>query len=572
MIKIGSDQTGHSGVLTCVTDLPGPVTLTASDPGVTLTPSSFTVGGSVAGLAQIVGNGGAGLQAITDASAWGCAKRRNFAAGMDFRFVTGYLTSISIYQAAIIVNQQKGYHVYGANWAIDAKFADRKLAFSRGLGGGAYQGIFAKAFPYDTWQRVVFVFNDASAILYLADGSSETISHTAIGTDTLLNTLATTWCAASAHYTSFDLRNFQLYFAIPSAPEIAAYLAGGDLGATQQLKLKMQEESGLIAYDHSPNMYDFGIKPYEVGYYFIPPKMSGLQRTITGLTGNEQSITYDTGSVAPGTAVTITATRVKAGFPTGRTPDISVESDTCTVTAAVAPGLSVVGVALDEHAITLDIGGTHQLNETVFPSTATTKTVTWASSNTAVATVTAGLVRRISGGTATITVTTVDGGYTDTVAVTCVDDLTGTTPQAAKAWVVQTIKALRSTIRPNEHYDEYPKLLEGGDLPPGRSRIFALEEISADASRMVFGARMYGLRLYIGYLTQTTAKAAGQVNADIMASDIDFIKRSLEYRESWDTHIISVLCGQSVISGNDSGKGLAITVTDIEIHYLPIGV
>jgi hypothetical protein len=45
MIKLGSDQTGHSGVLTCVTDLPGPVTLSASDPGVTLTPSSFTVGG-----------------------------------------------------------------------------------------------------------------------------------------------------------------------------------------------------------------------------------------------------------------------------------------------------------------------------------------------------------------------------------------------------------------------------------------------------------------------------------------------------------------------------------------------
>ena len=83
---------------------------------------------------------------------------------------------------------------------------------------------------------------------------------------------------------------------------------------------------------------------------------------------------------------------------------------------------------------------------------------------------------------------------------------------------------------------------------------------------------MYGLRLYIGYLTQTTAKAAGQVNSDIMVSDIDYIKRMLEYRESWDTHIISVLCGQSVISGNDSGKGLAITVTDIEIHYLPIGV
>jgi hypothetical protein len=556
MIKIGSDQTGHSGVLTCVTDLPGLVTLTASDPGVTLTPSSFTVGGSVDSYCFSMGYVGA---ASTNQTLNKC---RSLAIGFEIYFKSGVALSTGNTQA---MYQNTLNSAGNWNFAINVNNSARKLGFYSTASGFLQ---FAKAHTANTWLRGVLQIGTTSITL-TCDGATENINCTLVANPFVSTVTRTTYTGSG-----WQFKNLEFYDGIASAGQIASYQAGTKLAASSALLLDLvcQEESGKIFYDRSPTQADFTTESYNAASVYGQMLYDSAQRTITGITGNEQLVTYDTGSLAPGTAITITATRAKQGFPTGRTPDISVESDTCTVTAAAAPGLAVVGVALDEHAITLDIGGTHQLNETVFPSTATTKTVTWASSNTAVATVTAGLVTRVSGGTAVITVTTTDGGYTDTVNVTCVEDLSGTTPQAAKAWVVQTIKALRPTIRPSEHYDEYPKLLEGGDLPPGRSRIFALEEISADASRMVFGARMYGLRLYIGYLTQTTAKAAGQVNADIMASDIDFIKRSLEYRESWDTHIISVLCGQSVISGNDSGKGLAITVTDIEIHYLPIGV
>ena len=69
--------------------------------------------------------------------------------------------------------------------------------------------------------------------------------------------------------------------------------------------------------------------------------------------------------------------------------------------------------------MTLTAGGaTGTLVATVAPVTATNKNVTWSSSAPAVATVANGVVTPLTAGTTTITVTTVDGGKTDTCAVT----------------------------------------------------------------------------------------------------------------------------------------------------------
>ena len=64
-------------------------------------------------------------------------------------------------------------------------------------------------------------------------------------------------------------------------------------------------------------------------------------------------------------------------------------------------------------------GATTQLTATIEPSNATNKNVTWASSDTSVATVDAnGLVTAVANGTATITVTTEEGGLTATATIT----------------------------------------------------------------------------------------------------------------------------------------------------------
>ena len=72
----------------------------------------------------------------------------------------------------------------------------------------------------------------------------------------------------------------------------------------------------------------------------------------------------------------------------------------------------VTGVTLDKATASIEAGETTTLTETVAPSNATDKTVSWSTSNSSVATVSGGVVTGVSAGTARITVTTNDGGYT----------------------------------------------------------------------------------------------------------------------------------------------------------------
>lgn len=87
-------------------------------------------------------------------------------------------------------------------------------------------------------------------------------------------------------------------------------------------------------------------------------------------------------------------------------------------TASVAPEVvSVTGVKLDQTTLTLNTGESAQLTATVSPSNATNKNVTWSSNNSNVS-VTGGKVTAKTAGSAIVTVTTADGGYTAQCNVT----------------------------------------------------------------------------------------------------------------------------------------------------------
>ena len=80
--------------------------------------------------------------------------------------------------------------------------------------------------------------------------------------------------------------------------------------------------------------------------------------------------------------------------------------------------VAVTGVTIQE-TLPLGVDSTFTLVATIAPEDATNKSVTWVSSDDAVATVDAnGVVRGIAEGTADITVTTVDGKFSDVCAVT----------------------------------------------------------------------------------------------------------------------------------------------------------
>jgi hypothetical protein len=82
------------------------------------------------------------------------------------------------------------------------------------------------------------------------------------------------------------------------------------------------------------------------------------------------------------------------------------------------PHVAVTGVSLDQNSLAMSVSDTEQLTATVSPADATDKSVTWTSSDDDVATVVDGLVTAVGAGTATITVETVDGGFTDSCSVT----------------------------------------------------------------------------------------------------------------------------------------------------------
>ncbi|MCL2369661.1 MAG: Ig-like domain-containing protein [Firmicutes bacterium] len=146
-----------------------------------------------------------------------------------------------------------------------------------------------------------------------------------------------------------------------------------------------------------------------------------LVATVAPATATNQAVTWassdnaiatvgDTGlitAVSAGTA-TITVTTVAGGH-------------TATFMVTVSPAITnipVAGVTLNETAGSVTVGGEITLTATVAPANATNQKVTWSSSDDAIATVVNGVVAAMSAGTATITVTTVDGGHTATFAVT----------------------------------------------------------------------------------------------------------------------------------------------------------
>ena len=147
---------------------------------------------------------------------------------------------------------------------------------------------------------------------------------------------------------------------------------------------------------------------------------NATNKSVIWASSNQAIATVDaTGLVtgkSAGTA-TITVTTEDGGFTA--TIQITVKDKPTTV--------PVESVKIDQGNLSIEVGETVKLTATVSPSDATNKSVTWASSNQAIATVdAAGLVTGKSAGTAIITVTTEDGSKTDSIAVTVTAPAAGT--------------------------------------------------------------------------------------------------------------------------------------------------
>ena len=140
--------------------------------------------------------------------------------------------------------------------------------------------------------------------------------------------------------------------------------------------------------------------------------------TTEGYATNLKNSTWTNASASvEGTLVTVT--------PTDGTSELSaLISGTCGFTlvkvfyetAALVP---VTGVSLEYPSLRILLGASIPFNATITPANASNKNISWTSSDNSVATVSAsGLVTAVNLGTATITATTADGGFTANCTVT----------------------------------------------------------------------------------------------------------------------------------------------------------
>jgi uncharacterized protein YjdB/subtilisin family serine protease len=176
----------------------------------------------------------------------------------------------------------------------------------------------------------------------------------------------------------------------------------------------------------------------------VTPVAAGVR--VTGVT-----LTPTTSTLAVGATAQLTATVLPANATNRAVTWLSTAPTIASVSAvglvtAVAPGTAqiavmtadgghvalatvvvtpadgvvpVTGVSLTPTTATVTVGGAVQLTAAVAPANATNRTVTWSSSNTAWATVSAtGLVTGMATGTVTITATTADGNHTATAVIT----------------------------------------------------------------------------------------------------------------------------------------------------------
>lgn len=115
--------------------------------------------------------------------------------------------------------------------------------------------------------------------------------------------------------------------------------------------------------------------------------------------------------------------------------------------------VAVSGVSLSTASVTIPVSESYQLIPTVSPADATYKNIMWSSSNAEIATVnSSGFVTAIASGSAVITATTIDGGFTASVAVSAVIipvDVTSVSlsPPVASIYTSRTV-ALTAAILP----------------------------------------------------------------------------------------------------------------------------
>ena len=153
-------------------------------------------------------------------------------------------------------------------------------------------------------------------------------------------------------------------------------------------------------------------------------------------------------SVATVTNGVVVAVEVGSATITAKAGD---KTATCTITVVVTP---VTSVTLDKVSASLKAGETVTLTATVNPSDATDKTVTWSTSDAAVAMVSNGVVTAVKVGVATITAKAGDKTATCAITVVPTPVTSVTLDQTAASLKIGETVTLTATVNPDDATDK----------------------------------------------------------------------------------------------------------------------
>ncbi len=175
---------------------------------------------------------------------------------------------------------------------------------------------------------------------------------------------------------------------------------------------------------------------------------------------SNQNVTWSTSNSG---IATVSNTGVVTGVSAGTATITVTTADggrTATATITVQTAIvSVTGVSVSPTSRTIDIGNTTSLTATVSPNNASNQNVTWSTSNSGIATVSnTGVITGVSAGTATITVTTADGGRTATATITVNSNALVLT--AADASYSNTIIGALLISGSNDPFDSFEKSIQ----------------------------------------------------------------------------------------------------------------
>lgn len=263
-------------------------------------------------------------------------------------------------------------------------------------------------------------------------------------------------------------------------------------------------------------------------------------KTVTWTSSDTAVATVDANgkvtAVAPGTA-TITA---KAGEKTA----------TCTVTVK-AKIIDVTGITLDKTTATLTVGDNLTLTATVAPANATDKTVTWTSSDAAVATVDAtGKVTAVKAGTATITAKAGEKTATCTVTVNVKTvAVTGITLSRTEVTLVEGKSiTLTATVTPTDATD---KTVAWTSSNPAAATVDANGKVTAVAA---------GKTTITAKAGDKSATCAVTVEEDLSEYTPGDVKMTYVNYDEPDTAYGEIAAGETATAGfNGNSKGV---VTD----------